>query len=188
MFQNTFNSTTETISTLISLKIRKIPEYQLHFLLWASWPASIWAAYFLSSLTELSSWEIPFLVCTGCSLLDLLFFSFLVYAPVLVVSTEKVHRRYICWDLAYLKNIFSPSHFPFGYEANLDKNIFQNPQGVSPMSSSFQFVTDKSEAIPIPSPVCPTHTSGVLKFHNPATCYGSFFTDCWVFKHFQPRD
>lgn len=45
-----------------------------------------------------------------------------------VISREKVHGRYICWDLACLekKISFHPHTFTFGHKANLGKNICQS--------------------------------------------------------------
>lgn len=74
------------------------------------------------------------------------------------VSTEKVPGRY-CWDHACLKmSFFTLVILLFGYTANLGKKHFtiQNPEDVSPVSSSFQCCYWQIEDILIDNLVCPT--------------------------------
>lgn len=108
------------------------------------------------------------------------------------VFREKIHGRYICWDLACLekKISFHPHTFTFGHKTNLGKIfVSQNPQLFLQCLQASSVVTDKSEASLIHNLVSPTPK---MFWNLTMVCLlgmDLFHSLCWVREdHTQSRD
>lgn len=107
------------------------------------------------------SLQTPFLVYTECNLLDLLFFSFLVYAHMLEFPEKRFMADKFVKTTHVWKCLFSSSYFAVWLYSltNLGKNIFSLRilgMFLRCLQAS-SVVTGKSEAILTDNPVSPTH-------------------------------